>query len=91
MADLLPSLSSDDEDGKIGNNYDDEEDDDENEEVDVVFGGLLVSSLERVNERLFFCEDIDIVDNTNTKQFTNLNSFSFLFFFDSGRRWRPSF
>jgi hypothetical protein len=49
MADLLPSLSSDDEDGKIGNNYDDEEDD-ENEEVDVVFGGLLVS-LERVKKK----------------------------------------
>lgn len=38
MADLLPSLSSDDENGKI-----DEDEEEEEEEVDVEFGGVLVS------------------------------------------------
>ena len=41
MADLLPALSSDDENGLI-----DDEDDDDNEELeemDIVFGGVLVS------------------------------------------------
>jgi hypothetical protein len=41
MADLLPSLSSDDENDKI-DNEDDAEDDEEEHDVDVVFGGILV-------------------------------------------------
>lgn len=39
MADLLPALSSDEENGK----FDDDDDDYEDEGMDVVFGGLLVS------------------------------------------------
>ena len=39
MADLLPALSSDEEDGK----FDDDDDDYEDEGMDLVFGGLLVS------------------------------------------------
>jgi hypothetical protein len=38
MADLLPSLSSDDENGKV----DEDDDEEEEEEVDVEFGGILV-------------------------------------------------
>jgi hypothetical protein len=39
MADLLPSLSSDDENGNI---LDEEEDEQEEEEIDIEFGGILV-------------------------------------------------
>jgi len=38
MADLLPALSSDDENGQID---DEDDDDDEDEQMDIVFGGLL--------------------------------------------------
>ena len=40
MAELLPALSSDDDNGKFDDNDDE---DDEDEQMDVVFGGLLVS------------------------------------------------
>ena len=48
MADLLPALSSDDENAQF--NDDDEE---EEEQMDIVFGGLLVS-LYRIVSILFF-------------------------------------
>lgn len=50
MADLLPALSSDEENEK----FDDEDDEDEDEEqdMDIVFGGLLVS----LYRHLIFCE-----------------------------------
>ncbi len=42
MADLLPALSSDEENGK----FDDEDDDDDDDEgMELEFGGLLVSRL----------------------------------------------
>jgi len=39
MADLLPALSSDDENGLVDD--EDDEDDDEDEQMDIVFGGIL--------------------------------------------------
>ena len=43
MADLLPALSSDEENGRLDEDDDDEDDEDEDEQMDIVFGGLLVS------------------------------------------------
>jgi hypothetical protein len=48
MADLLPALSSDEEHEQ----FDDEDDEDEEQDMDIVFGGLLVS----LYRHLIFCE-----------------------------------
>jgi hypothetical protein len=71
MADLLPALSSDDENEKF-----DDEDDDENEEVDIVFGGLLVS----LYRHLIFCESevgMKSVHDGDPIKFANLRFYSF--------------
>ena len=48
MAELLPALSSDEENGK----FDDDDDDDEDEQMDIVFGGLLVSPNRKPSKKL---------------------------------------